>query len=269
MQSNLHQLLHKIDGLDDLMKPFQTEEMDNVIKFMPADRAPGPDGFIALFLKKCWHLIKDYFYQLAYDFYNNKLILECINASYITLIPKKAAPEDVNEFRPISLTNACLKFLTKLLANRLQDHILRCVHKNQYGFLRPRAIQDCITWAYEYIFQCQQSRKPILIINLDFANAIDTIEHEAIFRIMEHKGFNKQWIGWMKSLMSSGTSSILLNGVLGKQFHCKRGAHRGDPLSPILYVLGGDLLQDAINDYVQQGKLKLPILTNDPDFPVV
>jgi hypothetical protein len=34
-------------------------------------------------------------------------------------------------------------------------------------------------------------------------------------------------------------------------------------------VLGGDLLQDAINDYVQQRKLKLPILTNDPDFPVV
>ena len=46
----------------------------------------------------------------------------------------------------------------------------------------------------------------------------------------------------------SGSFSILLNGVSGKQFYCKRGVRQGDPIFPILYVLGGYILQLAVND---------------------
>jgi hypothetical protein len=131
--------------------PFEKSEMDAVIKAMPSDRAPGPDGFNSLFLKRCWPIVQKNFYRLANDFWEGSLNLENINGSYITLVPKKAVPLEVNDFRPISLTNVCLKFLTKLAANRLQDKILQCIHKNQYGFLRSSTIQDCLAWSFEYI----------------------------------------------------------------------------------------------------------------------
>jgi hypothetical protein len=194
MQWDLSRLFHKVEGLHDLTRPFEVEEMDNVIKAMPPNKALGPDGFNGLFLKRCWPIIKNHFYRLAKDFHDEKLNIQPINGSLITLVPKKLAPEEVNDYRPISLTSVCLKFLTKLAANRLQDHILKCVHKNQYGFLRSRAIQDCLAWTYEYIFQCQQSKKPILIIKLDFAKAFHTIEHAAILKILEHKGFDGKWV---------------------------------------------------------------------------
>ena len=53
MGFDLNSLLTKIDGLSSLSKPFEKEEKDDVIKFMPSDKAPGPDGFNGLFLKKC------------------------------------------------------------------------------------------------------------------------------------------------------------------------------------------------------------------------
>jgi hypothetical protein len=31
---------------------FSNEEIDNIIKHMPNDKAPGPDGFNGLFMKK-------------------------------------------------------------------------------------------------------------------------------------------------------------------------------------------------------------------------
>jgi hypothetical protein len=140
MQFDLNRLFAKVSGLEELTIPFSKEEMDLVIKEMPPDKAPGPDGFNGLFLKKCWPIVKEEFYKLAADFQKGNLNLQNINGSYITLVPKVHTPETVNDFRPISLTNVCLKFLTKLAANRLQQHILRCIHKNQYGFLKARSI---------------------------------------------------------------------------------------------------------------------------------
>lgn len=66
--------------------------------------------------------------------------LHCINSSFTTLVPKKVNPENVNDFRPISLMSISLKFMTKLMADRLQGVIKKVVHENQYGFIKGRTI---------------------------------------------------------------------------------------------------------------------------------
>jgi hypothetical protein len=63
----------------------------------------------------------------------------------------------------------------------------------------------------------------------------------------------------MENIFNSGTSSILLNGVPGKTFHCKRGVRQGDLLSPLLFVLAADFLQTLLNKAKDQNLLRLPI----------
>jgi hypothetical protein len=109
MHFNLSSLLTVVEGLEDLTLPFSKKEMDDVIIDMPSDKAPGPDGFNGLFVKKCWPIIQSEFYRLAFDFHQGNLDLQSINGSYITLFPKKSVLEEVNDFRPISLTNVLLE----------------------------------------------------------------------------------------------------------------------------------------------------------------
>lgn len=130
MAFNLDFFLENNTGLTSLEEPFTREEIDSIVKQLPNDKTPGPDGFNDEFIKKCWSFIKEDFYELCFAFQESSVCLQSINDSFITLIPKTKGAQQVGDFRPISLLNCSIKLITKLLANRLQTVLLQLVHRN-------------------------------------------------------------------------------------------------------------------------------------------
>jgi hypothetical protein len=95
------------------------EEIFNVVMGFNGDKALGPDGFPLSFFQHCWHIVKHDILAVTHEFHMHNQYEKSLNATFITLIPKKTEAMEVKDFRPISLVGSVYKILAKVSANHL------------------------------------------------------------------------------------------------------------------------------------------------------
>uniref|UniRef100_M1AUV2 BZIP n=1 Tax=Solanum tuberosum TaxID=4113 RepID=M1AUV2_SOLTU len=86
---------------------------------MALDKTPDIDGFPVEFFTKHWTTVKEDVLCAVRKFFTTGKLLKEVSLTAITLVPKKATPTQVADYRPI----ACYKIITKILTNRIKPII--------------------------------------------------------------------------------------------------------------------------------------------------
>ncbi|GKD61379.1 RNA-directed DNA polymerase, eukaryota, reverse transcriptase zinc-binding domain protein, partial [Tanacetum coccineum] len=232
-----HSRVNKNNGDDVtlLESNFTMDEIKTAVWDCCSSKSSVPDGFNFKFIKS--------------------LARGC-NASFITLIPKKADPLELSDYRPISLIGSMYKILSKVLAARLSRVIHKLISPNQTAFLKGRQILDGCLIANEIINFAKSEKINMLLFKVDFEKAFDSVNWEFLFDIMAQMSFGSKWRKWISSCLSSASVSVLINGSLSKEFKMERGLRQGDPLSPFLFLIVAEALQIMIIEACNKGIFK-------------
>lgn len=117
---------------------FTDQEITDALFQMGPLKAPGPDSFPTRFFQKHWDTLRADVVLAVKKFFTDGLMPPGINDTSIVLIPKGNNPEELKDFRPISLCNVIYKVISKCLVNRLRPVLRDIISPAQSAFVPGR-----------------------------------------------------------------------------------------------------------------------------------
>ena len=115
---------------------------------------------------------------------------------------KELPKENLINWRPISLTNADYKIISKGLALRIKTILPHIIHNNQTGFVKGRNISTTIRQNDDIIIHESNKETQSIVLSLDYSKAFDTLSTSLILEALAKFGSGKNLKSWIKILVT-------------------------------------------------------------------
>ena len=226
------------DARETLRDVITAADFEYLLGEQPSKRAAGPDELTFEMLRAAPDSMK-------------QTIRACINSiltgearppqswmgGLICFLLKKDAVLEIPGYRPVCLLDTTYKVLSAIITDRLYRLAERhgLLDSSQEGFRRLHSTQRQVQSLHWAIQEAAERRERLFCCYLDFANAFNSVDHEALWRWLEE--LNIPDIELLRSLYSGAYYQAELPYGRSAKVVLSRGQKQGDKSSPLLFGL--------------------------------
>ena len=147
------------------------------------------------------------------------------------------------------------------------------VHPDQNGFVPGRNIFYSTHTIRDLLFYCEKENIDMIMFCIDYTKAFDFLEFSFIKKALDLYNFGDGVKKWIEILFKGRESRISNNGYLSDKFKIRRSTPQGDPISPLIFIMGLEILfiivraDENIKGIKLEGnEIKLTSLADDASY---
>ena len=233
----------------DLNCNIERAEIVNVIQSLKGGKACGIDGISPEIIKFAPSIFTDILYDLFQKCFLLGTFPDQWKVGLIHPVYKKGDKNNPASYRPITLLCIMSKLFTRILSNRLNSWL------EEHGILSPAqagfrknfsTIDNCFVIHTAISKALRQPRGKLYTAFIDLKAAFDNLDRKILFRKLVAIGIRGQFLKILHEMYRSVRSRVKCTDGLTPEFECTTGVRQGDNLSPILFSLYLNDLEDIL-----------------------
>lgn len=188
----------------------------------------------------------------------------CAAVSSITPIPKPGGdPSSCDSLRGIAVGTLPAKAYASILERRVSDYTEAAGARaqGQFGFRRGRGPEQAALVLRTAQEVHRESGQQLWVCYVDFKQAYDRVPREQLWERLEEVGLGGEWLEAVRALYADVPMTVGVPGGAECPFQAHQGVKQGCPLSPTLFGLYIDDLEEEIMAAAERGEaLDLPVV---------
>ena len=217
---------------------FNTIKIRDILRNIDCNKAQGPDNIHGVILKTCANSLAQPLSILFKLIYNTGILPAEWKRANVVPVFKKGVKENIENYRPISLTCITSKVMERIMYDELFSRTQHFIDSRQNGFLKNNSCAMNLTTLIESLSTNLLQNLPTDIIYFDFAKAFDTVNHDLILSKLKYQyKIDGRMLKFFNIYLRNRTQRVVLDNCTSDIIDVLSGVPQGSILGPLLFVL--------------------------------
>ena len=217
---------------------FSHHRIRKLLSLINSNKSPGPDAIHGKILKNCAVGLSYPLSLLFKKSYDTGSIPSEWKRAQIVPVHKKGKKENIENYRPISLTSLVMKTFERIIKDEILSRTGHLLDERQHGFLKNKSCATNLIGLCDSLAISMNEGLSTDIVYFDFAKAFDSVSHDLILKKLKLQyNIDGRLLRFIKNYLCDREQCVMIGSSKSEMKPVLSGVPQGSIIGPILFVL--------------------------------